>query len=214
MLLTVLLAFSSVSQPCLTLCPPRGLQHSRLPYPSPTPGACSDSCPLSRWCHPTSSSAVVPFSSCFQSFPASGSFPVSHFFALVGQSIGASASSSVLPMNNQGWFPLGLTGLILQSKGLPGVSAGKESPCNAGDLGSIPRLGRSPGEGSSYPLQYSGLENSMDCIIYGIMKSQTQLSDFHFIALPCVYSFFHVVSIQSSVFCAFYINCRYQHTFP
>ena len=65
-------------------------------------------------------------------------------------------------------------------KGLPGVSAGKESPCNAGDLGSIPRLGRSPGEGNSYPLQYSGLENSVDCIVYGIMKSQTRLSDFHF----------------------------------
>ena len=81
---------------------------------------CSDSCPLSQWCHPTISSAVITFSSCLQSFPASGSFPVSQFFALVGQSIGASAS--VFPMNIQDWFPLGLTSLIsLQSKGLSRV---------------------------------------------------------------------------------------------
>ena len=78
---------------------PHGLQHARLPCPSPTPGACSNSCPLNRWCHPTISSSVVPFSSCLQSFPASGSFPVSQFFASGGQSIGASASASVLPMN-------------------------------------------------------------------------------------------------------------------
>ena len=94
-----------------------GLQHTRLRCPSPIPGACSNSCPSSRWCHPTISSSVVPFSSCLQSFPASGSFPVSQFFTSGGQSIGASAS--VLPMNIQGWYPLGLTGLIsLQSKGL------------------------------------------------------------------------------------------------
>ena len=78
--------------------------------PSPAPGACSNSCPLSRWCHPTISSSVIPFSSChLQSFPASGSFPVSQFFPLGGQSIGVSASASVLPMNIQDWFPLGLT---------------------------------------------------------------------------------------------------------
>ena len=95
---------------------PHGLQHTRPPCPSPTPGACSDSCPSSRWCHPTISSSVVPFSSCLQSFPASGSFPVSQFFASGGQSTGASAS--VLPMNIQDWFPLGWTGWIsLQSKG-------------------------------------------------------------------------------------------------
>ena len=83
------------------------------------PGACSNSCPLSRWCHPTISSSVVPFSSCTQSFPASGSFPVSQFFTSGGQSIGGSASASVLPMNIQDWFPWGLTGLIsLLSKGL------------------------------------------------------------------------------------------------
>ena len=96
-----------------------GLQHARLPCPSPTPGACSNSCPSSQWCHLTISSSVIPFSSCLQSFPASGSFPVSQFFTSGSRSIGASASISVLPMNSQDWFPLGLTGLIsLQSKGL------------------------------------------------------------------------------------------------
>ena len=99
-----------------------GLQHPRLPCPSPCPRACSNSCPLSRWCHPTISSFVVPFSSCLQSFPASGSFLMSQLFASSVQSIGASTSASVLPMNNQDWFPLGLTDLIsLQSKGLSRV---------------------------------------------------------------------------------------------
>ena len=86
---------------------PYGLQHARFPCPSPTPGACSNSCPSCWWCHPTISSSVVPFFSCFQSFLASGSFPMSQFFASGGQSIGASASSSVLPMIIQDWFPLG-----------------------------------------------------------------------------------------------------------
>ena len=99
------------------LLQPHGLQHTRLPCPSPSPGACSDSCPLSWWCHPTCSSFVVPFSSCSQSFPSSGSFPESRVFASRGQSIGASAS--VLSMNIQGWFPLGLTGFLsMLSKGL------------------------------------------------------------------------------------------------
>ena len=102
-------------QSCLT----RGLQQTRLPCPSPTARACSNSDPLSRWCHPTISSSVVPFSSCPQSFPASGSFPISLFFASGGQSIGTSASASVLPMNIQDWFPSRWTGLIsLQFKGL------------------------------------------------------------------------------------------------
>ena len=91
---------------------PHGLQHARPPCPSPTPGACSDSCPSSQWCHPTISSSVIPFSSCPQSFPASGSFPVSQFFPSGGQRIGVSASASVLPMNTQDWSPLGLSGLI------------------------------------------------------------------------------------------------------
>ena len=86
--------FSSVAQWCPTL----GLQHARLPSPSPTPRACSNSCPLSWWCHPTTSSSVIPFSSCLQCFPASGSFPVTQSFASGGQSIGGSASTSVLPI--------------------------------------------------------------------------------------------------------------------
>ena len=98
---------------------PHGLQHARPPCPSPTPGVHPDPCPLSRWCHPIISSSVVPFSSCFQSFPASGSFPMSQLYASCGQSTGVSASASVLPMNIQDWFPLGWTGWIsLQSKGL------------------------------------------------------------------------------------------------
>ena len=103
-------------------CRPQGLQHSRLPYLSPTPGACSNSSPLSQWCHPTISSSFIPFSSCLHSFPASGSFPISQSFTSGGQTIRASTSTSVLPMNIHDWFPLGLTGLIpLQSKGLSRV---------------------------------------------------------------------------------------------
>ena len=95
------------------------LPHTTLPCPSPTPRACSNSCPLSRWCHPTISSSIIPFSSCLQSFPASGSFQMSQFFASGGQSIGVSASMSVLPINTQDWSPLGWTVWIsLQSKGL------------------------------------------------------------------------------------------------
>ena len=101
---------------------PHRLQHMRFPCPSPSPWVCSNSRPLSRWCHPTISSSVVPVSSCLQSFPASGSFPISQVFTSGGQSIGASASASVLPMKIQVWFPLGLTGLIsLQSKGFSRV---------------------------------------------------------------------------------------------
>ena len=87
------------------------LQHTRIPCPSPTPGACSNTCPSSRWCHPAISTSVITFSSCLQSLPASGSLPMSQFFTSGGQSIGASASASVLPMNIQDWFPSGLTGL-------------------------------------------------------------------------------------------------------
>ena len=114
-----LFSFSAVSD---SLHGPHGLQHARLPCPSPSSGGCSNSCPLSQWCHPTISSSVTPFSSCPQSFPASGSIPVSQFFALGGQSTGVSASASVLPMNIQAWFPLGLTGVIsLLSRGLSKV---------------------------------------------------------------------------------------------
>ena len=112
--------FSSVTQSCPTLRP-HGLQHDRLPCPSPAPRDYSNSDPSSGWCHPTISSSVVPFSY-LQSFPASGSFQMSQFFPSGGQSIRVSASASVLPMNTQAWSPLGWTGWIsLQSKGLSRV---------------------------------------------------------------------------------------------
>ena len=101
---------------------PHGLQHARLPRPSPTPGAYSNSCPLSQWCHQTISSSVVRFSSYFQSFPASGSIQMSQFFTSGGKNIGVSVSASVLPMNIQDWFPLRWIGWIsLQSKRLSRV---------------------------------------------------------------------------------------------
>ena len=117
--------FSSVqfshSVTCNSLWP-HGLQYTMLPCTSPTPRAYSNSCPSSWWCHPTISSSVIPFSSCSQSFPASGSFPMSQLFASGGQSIGVSASASVLPMNTQDGSPLVWTGLIfLQSKELARV---------------------------------------------------------------------------------------------
>ena len=118
---------------------PHGLQHARLPCPSLPPRVCSHSCPLSQWCHPAMSSSVISFSSYPQSFPASGSFPASQLFTSGGQSIGASASTSVLPVNIQGWFPLALTGLILLSKGLLRVfsnTTAQKHPC----IGAQPSL--------------------------------------------------------------------------
>ena len=101
---------------------PHGLQHTRPPCPSPASRVYSNSCPLGQWCHPTISSSAVPFSSCLQSFPASGSFQMTQFFTSGGQSTGVSASASALPMNIQDWLPLGWTGWIsLQSKGLSRV---------------------------------------------------------------------------------------------
>ena len=101
---------------------PHESQHARPHFPSPTPGVYSNSCPLNRWCHPAISSSVISFSSCPQSLPASGSFSMSQIFPSGGQSIGVSASTSVLPMNTQEWSPLGWTGWIsLQSKGLSRV---------------------------------------------------------------------------------------------
>ena len=116
-----LFQFSSVAQLCLTLRPHES-QHARPPCPSPTPGVHPNPCPSSRWCHPAISSSIVPFSSCPQSFPASGSFLMSQLFTSGVQSNGASASASVLPMNIQDWYPLRWTGWIsLQSKGLSRV---------------------------------------------------------------------------------------------
>ena len=108
--------------PSFRLLWPHWLQHTSTPSPSSAPGVYSNSCPLSRWCHPTISSSVIPFSSRLQSFLASGSFQMNQFFTSVGQSIGVSASASVLLTNIQNWFPLGWTGWIpLQSKGLSRV---------------------------------------------------------------------------------------------
>ena len=122
--LCLFVQFSSVHFSCSVVSDslrPHGLHHTRLPCPSPTPRACSNSCPLSQWCHPTILFFVVPFS-CLQSFPVSGSFQMSQFFTSGGQNIGASASASVLPMNIQEWFPLGWTVWIsLKSKGLSRV---------------------------------------------------------------------------------------------
>ena len=132
---------------------PHGLQHTRLPYLSPTTRACSNSCPSSWWCHPAISSSVVPFSSCLQSFPALGSFPMSQFFASGGQSIGVSASASVLPMNIQDWFPLGWTGCE-QHFLLPQVWVGHSRWLLSGSL-YIPCLTNSDSLiGPSNPLNY------------------------------------------------------------
>ena len=135
--------FSSVAQSCLTLWPHEP-QHTGAPCPSPTQVVYPNSCPLSQWCNPTTSSSVVPFSSCPQSFPESGSFQMSQLFTSSGQSIGVSASTSVLPMNTQDWSPLGWTGWIsLQSKELSRVFSNTtvqkhqffgtqiSSPCNS-----------------------------------------------------------------------------------
>ena len=131
--------------------PPYGLQHTRLPCPSSSSGACSNSCPSSWWCHPTISSSVISFSSCPQSFPASGSFPMSQFFASSGQNIGASASESVLPMNIQNWSLLGLTDWI--------------SLCSP----------RDSQESSTTP-QFKNINSSMLSLLYG--RTLTSIHDY------------------------------------
>ena len=118
----IIIQFSSASQSCPTLWDPMNHSMTGFPVPSPTLRACSNSCLFNRWCHSTISSSVVPFSSCLQSFPASGSFQMSQFFASGGQSIWVAASASVLPENTQDWSPLGWTGWISShSKGLSRV---------------------------------------------------------------------------------------------
>ena len=120
--MTISKVFSSLAQSCPTFCNPHGLQHARPTYPSQAPRVYSNTCPLSQWCHPTISSFIVSFSSRLQSFLASGSFQMSQFFTSGGQSIRVSTSTSVLPLEIQDWFPLGLNGwLSLQSKGLSRV---------------------------------------------------------------------------------------------
>ena len=119
--LTLFLGFNSIQFSCSVVSNslwPHGPQHARPPWPSPTPRVYPNSCPLSWWCHPAISPSVIPFSSCLQSFPASGSFLMSQLFTSGSQNNGASALTPVLPINIQGWFPLGWTGLIsLQPKG-------------------------------------------------------------------------------------------------
>jgi len=117
-----LVQFSSVAQSCPTLCDPMDCKTPGFPVLHQLPELTQTHCPSSWWCHPTISSSVIPFSSCLHSFPASGCFPMSQFFTSGGQTIGVSASASVLPMNSQDWSPLGWTGWIcLQSKGLSRV---------------------------------------------------------------------------------------------
>ena len=128
----------------------QGLQHARIPHPSLSPRDCSNSCPLSRWCHPIISSSAALFSFCLRSCPATGSFPMSQFLASGGQSIGVSASASVFPMNIQDWFPLGLTGLTsLQSTGLSRVFSStiiqKHYRLNGHGFGWTPEVGDGQG---------------------------------------------------------------------
>ena len=155
-----MLQFSSAAQSSPTLRP-HGLQHVRLPCPSPTPGAYSNSCPSHRWCHPTISSSVIPFSSLLQSFPASGSFPMSQFFTSGGQIIGVSASASVLPMNIQDWFPLGSPCSPRDSQESSPTPQFKSINYLVLSFLYSPTL-TSNGEGNGTPLQYSWLENPMD----------------------------------------------------
>ena len=153
---------------------------------SSIPGACSNSCPLSWWYHPTISSSVVPFSFCPQSFPASGSFPMSKFFAPCGQSIGASASASVLPMNIQDWFPLGWNGWIsLQSKGLSRIFSNTTVQKHQFFSAQFSLWSNSHihGEGNDNSHQYSCLENPVDwrawwAAFYGVAQIRTWLKWF------------------------------------
>ena len=141
---------------------PRELQHTRLPCPSLSRKVCSNSCPLSQWCHPTISSSVTPFSSCLQAFPAPESFPKSQLFASGGQSTGASVS--VLPMNIQGWFPLGLTGLIsMLSKGLSRVFSSTSAVISTNIT-------------TSLPVVYSLSRNHF---LYSLMKSNSSSTSFN-----------------------------------
>ena len=184
----------SVTQLCLTLCDPMDCRTPGYYLLALSPGILSPGKFIESMMPSNHLILYCPFSSCPQSFLASGYFQMSQLFASYGQSIEASASASIVPMNIQGWFPLGLTGLIsLLSKGLWRVFSRTTVQKHqffgpqpffivqlSHLLGSISGLERALGEGNGYPLQYSGLENSMDCLLHGVTKSQTQLSDFHF----------------------------------
>ena len=162
----------------LTLCNPMDSKPPcpRPPCPSPSPRVCPSSCPLHQWRHPAISSSDTLFSFCLQSFPVSGTFPMSWLFTSGDPNTGVSASASALPMNIQDWFPLRKCSLFQMAQMV------KKSARNAGDLGSIPVLRRSPGGGHGNPLQYSCLENPMDrgawrATVHGVTKTRTQLSD-------------------------------------
>ena len=164
---------------------PHGLQHARPPCPSPSPGVCSNSCPLSQWCHPTISSSVSPFSSCFQSFLASGSFPMGQLFASGGQSIGASASVSVLPMNIQGWFLLGLIGLIsLLSKELSRVFS-STTLWKHSDQPSVPSLPYGPVLTSVHDYRWLELAQPNLCVSLHVVHSVPDLKPI-FNTLTCM----------------------------
>ena len=145
---------------------PHGLQYTRFPCPSPSPGACSNSCLFRRWCHPTILSSVIPFSSCLQSFPAPGSFSVSQLFASGDKSIGTSASASIPPVNIQDLFPLGLTGLIsLQSKSNMGRYYSKINYRHSTELNCLCQISfksRSPGCGLTQEQSWQ-IFSSRDC---------------------------------------------------
>ena len=185
---------------------PYGLRHARPPCPSPTPGACSNSCPLSRWCYPTISSSVIPFSSCLQYFLASRSFPVSQFFTSGGQGIGVSASASVHTMNIQDWFPLGLTGCIsLQSKGLSNLLQHHSSKASVPWCSAFFRWKM----WSVCACQVASIMcNSMDCSqpgfsVHGILQART----LEWVAMPSSRG----PSLSRDQTCISYISCIGRH---
>ena len=162
---------------------PQGLQHARPPCPSPAPGVCSNSCPSSQWCYPTISSSVVPFSSCLQSFPASGSFQMSQLFTSGGPSTGVSASTSVLPMNTQDWFSLGWTGWICLAvqgtlKHLLQHQSSKASVlwCSAFFMVQLSHPYVTPGKTIALT-RWTFVGKAWHAAVSGVTKSQTQLSN-------------------------------------
>ena len=165
---------------------PNGLQHARLHCSSLSLRVCSNPGPLSQWCYPTISSSIVPFFSCFQSFPALGYFPVSLLFASGGQSIGASTSASVLPMNIQGWFPLGLTSLIsLMSKGLSRIFYNLKA---------------------SYP-QFKSISSSVLSLLYGhLVLWLSTMSENHYF-LPLMRETSLKITVAILAHCISSLNC-------
>ena len=194
--ITLLLFIHSVVSNSLQ---PRGLQHVRLPWPSPSPRACANSCPLSQWCHPTIQSSVLLFSSCFQSFPAAGSFLMSRLFTSGGQSIGVSASASVLPMNIQDWFNLGLTSL--QSKGLSRVFSNttiRKHQFSGGQPSLCPTLTSIHDYSKNHSLDYTDLcrQSNVSAFIF------FEFFKIYFIFFPIIFISWRLITLQyCSGFC-------------